>query len=210
MVLASTLFISWRLFELVITVPIVGLLGYFVSQYQKANALTPDFILVLFIVSCIALAWIFFTLISWFRARHDGLFVAFIDFCIMAAFIAGVVVMRRIAGANCSDVNAGITTSGSYFNYSVNRWCAMQKAAFALGIIDIILFFITTLLALWVHRHHRNDDRVVVKRTYRNSSHGSRHGHRRSSSRGSRGHYDSRPRSSGRSHHSTSRRQYYV
>ena len=186
----------------------------------------------LFIVSCIALAWIFFTLISWFRARHEGLFVAFIDFCIMASFIAGVVVMRRIAGANCSDVNAGITTSGSYFNYSVNRWCAMQKAAFALGIIDIILFFITTvrftksgsdgsiaqhiltylpqLLALWVHRHHRNDDRVVVKRTYRNSSHGSRHGHRRSSSRGSRGHYDSRPRSSGRSHHSTSRRQYYV
>lgn len=66
------------------------------------------------------------------------------------------------------------------------------------------------LLALLVHRNHRNDDRVVVKR----ESHNSRHGHRRSASRsrgGSRSRYDGdyRPRSSHRSV-SRSRRNYYV
>jgi hypothetical protein len=57
---------------------------------------------------------------------------------------------------------------------------------------NIIFFFITAILAMLVHRHHRNDrDRVVVKREV----HRSRHGH---SSRS--------PRRS--SHHSHTRRSY--
>lgn len=65
------------------------------------------------------------------------------------------------------------------------------------------------LLALLVHRNHRDDDRVVVKREY----HTSRHGHRRSGSRDYRSSrdYDYRPSSGRRStHRSSSRRQYYV
>jgi len=207
MAISGFLFLSWRIFELIITVPIVGMLGWFVHQYNKVNQLTPVFILVLFIVSVLALAWVFFTIISYLRARHDALFVAFVDLCFVGAFIGGVVVMRGIAHENCSNLNAGVTTSGSYFDYTVHKTCAMLKASFALGIIDILAFAVTFFLALLVHHHHRNDDKVVVKRTY----HDSRHGHRRSSSRGHRSSrdYDNRPRSSGRSQYS-SRRQYYV
>lgn len=143
MALSGFLFLSWRIFEIVMTVPIVGMLGWFVHQYVRVNILTPDYILVLFIVSTLALAWAFFTLISYLRARHDALFVAFVDLLFVGAFIGGVVVMRFIAKADCSNFNAGVTTSGSYFNLDVNKTCAMLKASFAFGIIDVIAFFVT-------------------------------------------------------------------
>ncbi|KAK3720139.1 hypothetical protein LTR37_003963 [Vermiconidia calcicola] len=207
MAISGFLFLSWRIFEIIITTPIVGMLGWFVHQYVRVNQLTPDWILVLFIVSTLALPWTFFTVISYLRARHDALFVAFVDLLFFGAFIAGVVLMRNIAKIDCSNLNAGVTTSGSYFDLNVNKTCAMLKACFALGIICVIAFFVTFILALLVHHHHKNDDKVVVKREYHNS----RHSNRRSGSRDYRGSRDyDRPRSSGRSHHSTSRRNYYV
>ena len=73
MALSGFLFLSWRLFQIVMLVPPVGMLGWFVHQYVNANLLTPDYILVLFIVVTLALAWTFFTTISYLRARHDAL-----------------------------------------------------------------------------------------------------------------------------------------
>ena len=108
MAISGFLFLSWRIFEIIILVPIVGMLAWFVSNYVSANQLTPNYILVLFIVSVLALAWAFFTLISYFRARHDALFVALVDLAFVGALIAGVVVMRFIASANCSNFEAYI------------------------------------------------------------------------------------------------------
>ena len=119
------------------------MLGWFVHQYVRANLLTPDYILVLFIVATLALAWTFFTVISYLRARHDALFVAFVDLCFVGAFIGAVVVLRFIAKADCTNINAGVTTSGSYFNSNTNKTCAMLKASFAFGIIDILAFLVT-------------------------------------------------------------------
>ena len=147
MAISGFLFLSWRIFEIIITVPIVGILGWFVHQYNKANQLTPVYILVMFIVAVLALAWAFFTVISYLRARHDALFVAFVDLLFVGAFIAAVVVLRGIAHTNCGNLNAGVTTSGSYFKYNVNKTCALLKASFALGIIDTIAFFVTLVSA---------------------------------------------------------------
>lgn len=121
------------------------MLGWFVNRYVNANILTPTSILVLFIVSVLALAWVVFTIISYVRARHDALLVAFIDLCFVGAFIAGVVLLRYWGSANCSNLSAGLTTNGSYFNLDVNKQCAMLKASFALGIIDILNFFVTVV-----------------------------------------------------------------
>ncbi|KAK4635642.1 hypothetical protein CLAFUW4_01601 [Fulvia fulva] len=212
MALSGFLFLSWRIFQIITLIPIVGMLAWFVNGFVDNNQLTPNYILVLFIVSVLALAWAFFTTISYLRARHDAIFVALVDLGFVGALIAGVVVMRFIAGADCSDFEARINIDGidgnSSWNFHVNKVCAMLKASFALGIINILAFFVTFLLALLVHRHHRDDDRVVVKREY----HSSRHGHRRSGSRARSRDYDYRPASSGRrsTHRSSSRRQYYV
>ena len=145
MAISGFLFLSWRIFEIIITTPIVGMLGWFVHRYNAANILTPVYILVLFIVSVLALAWEIFTVISYLRARHDALFIAFTDFLFFGAFIGGVVVMRFITKVSCSNFAIGIGTRGSYFDADVNKQCAMLKASFALGIICVIAFFVTTV-----------------------------------------------------------------
>lgn len=150
------LFLSWRVFEIITLIPIVGMLGWFVHGYVDSNQLTPDFILVLFIVSVLALAWAFFTLVSYLRARHDALFVALIDLGFLGALIAGVVLLRGIADADCANFTSGNIYinlgpfgyygrqgSGSEWALNVNKNCAMLKASWALAIINIIAFFVT-------------------------------------------------------------------
>ncbi|KAK5110307.1 hypothetical protein LTR62_006160 [Meristemomyces frigidus] len=187
MALSGFLFLSWRLFELLILIPIVGMLSYFVHQYVHANLLTPDYILVLFIVSVIALAWAVFTTIDYLRARHDALFVGLFDLGLVGALIAGVYYLRFVTHENCTSLSSGLGNGGFYLDFSANKQCTMLKACFALGIIAILAFFVTFLLALLVARNHRNDnrDRVVVKREYRSSSHN--HSRQRSRSRGGAG-----------------------
>lgn len=57
----------------------MGMLAYFVNGYVNANQLTPNYILILFIVSVLALAWAIFTLFSYHRSSSNALFVAIID-----------------------------------------------------------------------------------------------------------------------------------
>lgn len=142
MAISGFLFLSWRIFELITLVPIVGMLGWFVHRFNDANLLTPEYVLVMFIVSVLALAWVFFTTISYLRARHDALFVALVDLGFVGALIAGVYYLRAYGGANCTHSYASLN-NGIYINVNTNKQCAMLKASFALGIIDIISFFVT-------------------------------------------------------------------
>ena len=143
MALSGFLFLAWRIFEIVTLIPIVGMLAWFVHQYVKSNLLTPDYILVLFIVAVIALAWAFFTTIDYLRARHDAFFVALFDLGIVGALIAGVYYLRGIAGANCTTGDAGRISGGFYVSVNTNKQCAMLKASFAFAIMNIVAFFIT-------------------------------------------------------------------
>ena len=165
--------------------------AYFVHGYNDAGLLTPSFILVLFIVSILACAWAIATLLRLGSTRRSALFVAFIDLCFVGALIAGVYYLRGIGNANCASfsgaiyINLGIFgVSSSAGSPNVNKNCAMLKASWVFGIMNIIFFFITFVLALFLHRHQQT---VVVKET-RVRRHSSRRGHsgsrsRRSSSR---------------------------
>lgn len=72
-------FVFWRFLEIITLIPIVGMLGYFVNGYVNANDLTPTYILLLFIVSVLALAWAIFTLFSYHRSSANARFVALVD-----------------------------------------------------------------------------------------------------------------------------------
>ncbi|KAF1838828.1 hypothetical protein BDW02DRAFT_644398 [Decorospora gaudefroyi] len=194
-------FIFWRIFQIITLIPTLGMLAWFVDWYNSRGFLTPRSILILFIVSVLGAAWAMGTLFLYTRAKHSAKFVAFIDLLFMGAFIGAVYELRGISDADCSNwvsdgsYNADLglfNISGNTYEWNVDRQCAMLKASWAFGIMNIIFFFITAILALLVHRHHRNDDRVVVKREV----HRSRHGHRSRS-----------PRYSHQSH-SRSRRSY--
>jgi hypothetical protein len=176
--------------------------AYFVDGYLKANQLTPAYILVLFIVSVIAVFWAVDTLIRFSTTKRSAIFVAFIDLCFFGAFIAGVYQLRFIASADCASWNGGsvwvsLGPFGSYgqstnnpLALNVNKTCAMLKASFAIGIMEVVFFFWTACLAMFLHHSHRD---VVVKETVvRRRSHSSRRGH------GSGSHH-SRHRSSSRS-----------
>ncbi|KAE9962876.1 hypothetical protein BLS_009920 [Venturia inaequalis] len=185
------LFACWRVTEIVTLIPIVGMLSWFVNGFNKNNQLTPIFILVLFIVSVLALAWAFFTLILYHRARTSGRFVAVVDLLFFGALIAGVYELRGITNASCT--NFARSTNDIFLNLgpfgylgvsnknglavNVNKSCAMLKASFALGIMNIIFFFITFLIALWVGHHNRIEytpaprrERVVYETRERHTS----------------------------------------
>jgi hypothetical protein len=146
---------------------------------------------VLFIVSVLGAAWALVTLLRHGSTRRSAGFVAFVDLCFFGAFIGAVYTLRGIANQNCSNVigslssSGGVTSSGGVivisplsidytpFSINVNKTCAMLKASWALGIMNIIFFFTTAVLAWLMHRHERE---VVVEKTtvVRRRSHDSR------------------------------------
>ncbi|KAF2476441.1 uncharacterized protein BDR25DRAFT_210891 [Lindgomyces ingoldianus] len=196
-------FTFWRFMEIITLIPALGMLAYFVHAYTALNSLTPNSILVLFIVSVLGAAWAVGTLFLYSRAKHSAGFVAFVDLLFVGAFIGGVYELRGISNADCTHFtrdsyffNLGVLAiTGNIYSPHVEKNCAMLKASFAFGIMNCIFFFLTFLLALLVHRHYGDRDRVVVKRE---TTHVSRHGHR-----------SHRSRSPRHSHHS-SRRDHYV
>lgn len=173
-------------------------MAYFVDGYNNANALTPNTILVLFIVSVLAAAWAIFTLFSYHRSSTNAIFVAVVDLLFVGAFVGAVYALRFIADADCTrvvrgsavDVSLGIFGSASLSGVDVqfDKSCAMLKASFAFGIINAILFFFTSVLACM------HGDRMGARdrKTYVRETHSHRHSHRSSQA----------PRSRHSSHHS--------
>lgn len=173
------------------------------DKFNRANQLTPSYVLTLFIVSVLAAVWAIMTVLRRKSRDESSLFVAFIDLCFVGAFIAGVYELRSIAGATCSNFavntdfgislgyNNGVSlTNGGLFTGNIDKSCAMLKASFAFGIMNCIFFFFTSFLLLFMHRDRK---RVVVEKreVYRRRSHDSRRGHSRSGSQRRRSH-DSR------------------
>jgi len=183
-------FAFWRFMEIITLIPTLGMLAYFVHIYTQANALTPTYILLLFIVSVLGAVWAIATLFTYHRTKSNALFVSFVDLCFVGAFIASVYELRFIGHQNCSSVDAsgasyainfGVlgTADVNGLTVAISKTCALLKASFAFGIMNCIFFFITSLMACAVGRR---TEKTVRKETYVRETHVSRHGHRRSGS----------------------------
>lgn len=169
------------------------MLGWFIDGFVDDNLLTPTYILLFFIVSVLALAWASFTLFSYHRSSTNATFVALVDLCFFGALIASIYFLRHITDADCANVETDGewtvhfgslgSASGPGFDISVSKPCAMLKACFAFGIMNVIMFFFTAGLA-WLHGD-KDDVRRDRRRSHsRRHSHrsGSRHSHRSRSS----------------------------
>jgi hypothetical protein len=175
----------------------MGMLAWFVNGYVQNNQLTPNYILVLFIVSVLALAWAIFTLFSYHRSSTNATFVAVVDLAFVGAFIAGVWYLRGIGYVDCTSVTrdrnwqVGFGSLGSIsgpdWDWNTDKPCAMLKASWAFGIMNCVFFFITAILA-WMHggRMSSNDGAYVREKHYHNRGHrrgsGSHHSRRSSHS----------------------------
>lgn len=134
----------WRFMEIITLIPTLGMLAWFVDWYNSRNLLTPQSVLVLFIVSVLGAAWALGTLFLYSRARHSAGFVAFVDLLFVGAFIGAVWCLRGITNAHCThwrtngsyNANLGLfTISGSTYGVDIDKQCAMLKASFAFGIM---------------------------------------------------------------------------
>ncbi|CCU74540.1 unnamed protein product [Blumeria hordei] len=190
--MVGIIFAFWRFLQIVTLIPTMGMLASFVNLYASNNALTPTYVLCLFIVSVLALAWAIATLFTYHRSSANSRFVAIIDLFFLGAFIAAVYALRGIAKQNCTSV----TTKSSYqislgvvgkatlnrLNFKANRQCSMLKASFAFGIMNCIFFAITSVLAALIGETSSDGD------NYPRETHSRRHSrhrsqHRRSSRR---------------------------
>ncbi|KAK3984030.1 hypothetical protein QBC44DRAFT_28680 [Cladorrhinum sp. PSN332] len=180
-----------RFMQIITLIPIMGMLAYFVHIYVEANQLTPTYILILFITSVLALAWAIFTIFSYHRSSSNARFVGFVDLLFFGAFIAGVYYLRFIAKVDCAGIERsdrsytvrfgdfGTVTATGGWQVSLDKSCSMLKACFALGIMNVIFFFFSGVMA-WVHGgHHEKEEVRYVER--RRSHSRSRGGSRRSS-----------------------------
>ncbi|KAM0513259.1 hypothetical protein ACHAPE_008108 [Trichoderma viride] len=192
--LFGLIFICTRITQIITLIPPVGMLSWFVKKFNDANILTPDDVLVLFIVTVLALAWALLTLLYYSRSSHNGMFISFVDLCFLGGLIAGIVYLRKIQYADCQDPsvdsiwynhvhNVGIPG----YSWPIRKPCAMLKASWAFAIMNTV-FFAVTALAAWSH----GDDVIVEERVVRHRS--SHHSHRHRSRSGS-----------GRSYHSSRR-----
>jgi hypothetical protein len=168
------------------------MLGWFVNTYTEAMSLTPNSILILFIVSTLGLSWAVLSLFFYHRSSRNAGFVALVDALFFGAFIAAVYFLRGIAKADCTNVTSTsddwtvdlgdvqVTGPGVDIHWRTNKRCAMLKASFAFGIMNIIAFFITAIAA-WLH-----GDGIDEYRSRERHSHSDRHSHHRRSHSGSR------------------------
>ncbi|KAH9989109.1 hypothetical protein F4779DRAFT_632208 [Xylariaceae sp. FL0662B] len=187
--LFAIFFAFWRFMQIITLIPTMGMLAYFVNGYVNLNQLTPNYILVLFIVSVLALAWSIYTLFSYHRSSANATFVAVLDLAFVGALIGAVYELRFIAAADCTqvargspvDVSLGPFGSASLttvWDVNVDKSCAMLKAAFAFGIMNCVFFFTTSVLACLHGDRASNEDRT----SYYRETHGHRHSRRHSRS----------------------------
>ncbi|EEH41710.1 hypothetical protein PAAG_03273 [Paracoccidioides lutzii Pb01] len=194
--IAGFLFICWRMGQIVTLIIPIGILSWFVDGFVKNNQLTPTYILVLFISTVLGVFWALDTLIRHSNAKRSASFVAFVDLLFVGAFIAGVYQLRRITNSDCSNFRLDpLTISLGPFGFAGQRSnnplarnpgkvCAMLKTAFAFGIMNIGSFFVTSVLAYFMHHHEEEHEKSSRSRR---GSHSRRRGHsssrhRRSSS----------------------------
>ncbi|KAI1499031.1 hypothetical protein F5X99DRAFT_391472 [Biscogniauxia marginata] len=164
----------------------MGMLAYFVNGWVSLNQLTPDYVLVLFIVSVLALAWAIYTLFSYHRSSTNATFVAIVDLLFVGAFIGAVYALRFIAAADCTDVVSGGYVDQQFgpfgsariatWDVRVDKTCAMLKSCFAFGVMNAVFFFVTSVLACFHGDRMSSRDRA----TYVRETHYHRHGHRNS------------------------------
>ncbi|KAI1484564.1 hypothetical protein F5X96DRAFT_663732 [Biscogniauxia mediterranea] len=182
----AVFFAFWRFLEIVTLIPTMGMLAYFVNGWVSLNQLTPDYVLVLFIVSVLALAWAVYTLFSYHRSSTNATFVALVDLLFVGAFVGAAYALRFIAAADCAHVSAGGYVDQQFgpfgsarvvasWDVTLDKTCAMLKACFAFGIMNAVFFFFTSVLACL------HGDRIGSSGgTYVRETHYHRHGHRSS------------------------------
>ncbi|KAH8152629.1 uncharacterized protein LAJ45_03470 [Morchella importuna] len=176
----STALTIVRVFQILTLIACWGILAALVNIYSSNGAAAPAGVLCLFIVALLASIWAFCVLLTQARARNTAYWMAAGDIILLAALIAGVVLISRIT-SRCKQQVAYATSGDGTKVYPTTTtvaagssdpvWhghnCDLAKAAMGLGIANIVLFFISAILAaLVVVQNRREDEELVREKIY--------------------------------------------
>ena len=141
-----------RVLEILTLIPVWGLLAWFVDRWQPSTP--PDAILFLFIVAILATVWSIATLLMYRRMQWTPLYIAIMDLIFFGLLIGGVVLLAPLVRwTDCINWSGYgwwfMGSSGGWRSGDVaaDKQCMMLKSAWGLGILDVILFFATAVLA---------------------------------------------------------------
>jgi hypothetical protein len=150
-------------------------------RFQASTVSTPASVVILFVILLLCSIWSFCILIAVLRANNTALWIAFWDIVCMGALIAGVAVTSNLANYECGTVvrTYYYTADGRRLSdpfvsdQAVQRqqfWdhpgnCNLLKAAWGLAIANIIMFFITALLAISIYKQNEEEMRLERPRS---------------------------------------------
>lgn len=173
MVTIQLLFSIVRVIQVVTLIPTWGILAWFVHQFQLYDTSPPASTLVLFIAALVGTAWaLASSLTAHLRRSHNlYIFISFADLLVLIALITGVVFLFRINGQDYAplgvefetfpfvmvtpDLNPDVydvyTGYAEFYSWIRKRFL-MLRSAWALAILNCILWFFSALLALVIFR----------------------------------------------------------
>ncbi|KAH0610650.1 uncharacterized protein H6S33_012177 [Morchella sextelata] len=175
----STALTIVRVFQILTLIACWGILAALVNVYNSRGTVAPAGVLTLFIVALLASIWAFCVVLTQARARNTAYWMTAGDVILLAALIAGVVLISKITSSRCNapqqqvvyatsaDGTKVYPTTVSSANNSDPVWsghnCDLAKAAMGLGIANIILFFISAILAAVVVVQNKQEDEELVR-----------------------------------------------
>ncbi|KAI5838814.1 hypothetical protein DFP73DRAFT_247578 [Morchella snyderi] len=182
----STALTIVRVFQILTLIACWGILAALVNVYSSNGAAAPAGVLCLFIVALLASIWAFCVVVTQARARNTAFWMTAGDVILLAALIAGVVLIANIISSRCNALQqqqivyttsadgtkvyttaAATPVVGADSNTVDPVWhghnCDLAKAAMGLGIANIILFFISAVLAALVVVQNRKEDEELVR-----------------------------------------------
>ncbi|TGZ76327.1 hypothetical protein EX30DRAFT_324836, partial [Ascodesmis nigricans] len=170
-----------RVLQVLTLIPAWALMAAIIDWYNN-KVKTPGGVMALFIITLIASVWAFCILLAVLRARNTALWITFWDLVAMGALIAAVATTANIANYECT---AAPTTSETVYitpeGQRISRqniailndeddeelwnhpdYCNLLKAAWGLAIANIIMFFVTAILAGVIWKQNKDLQRAVV------------------------------------------------
>lgn len=158
--LSGIVFTLTRLLQILLLLPMVGMLGWFINPYVQSGSSEPTWLLFMFVISILAAAWCLITLFQFHASYIHSMVVLLIDVAFFACFIAGVVLMDFVKHWNCVSANVPVGvqlgdhswSGGNSWSANVKKSCTMLKVTWVFGIIEILLFFLTAVFAWGLHR----------------------------------------------------------
>lgn len=186
---AATAHSIFRVLQILTLLPAWALLSAVLAWYNDADQETPAGIIVLFVGCLLGSIWAFAVLIVANRARNTALWMTFWDLVAMAVLIAGVAMTANIANVECGNGGQNqqviyLTADGKRVtaNEEINAlnngndndsgdaiWrspdnCNLIKAAWGLAIANIIMFFITAILAgvIWKQNKEADQNTAII------------------------------------------------